>query len=260
MRRTCWSSTAGSLSLPLMPSSSSSSSGIVFQRKNDSFDASSRSLIGVGVAGAQPRGDALAPVEEERARQQAGDGAADAALEAAVLHAVLVVGEKLVHVLVGHRPPVGALGQRRDDLSWRSRLRAPSPSSRMADEDALATRRRSEPLRVERALKLERIDAIQPILSAAGREHLQLIVGLGERPALERHADPVRPAGREEADVLQAGVDPIERAVHAPDRRASCLLRRRSPSRRRSCCRASPPAGSRTPCRCPRCGWPCRRR
>ena len=45
MRATCSSSTAGSLSLPLMASSSSSSSGIVFQRKNDSFDASSRSLI-----------------------------------------------------------------------------------------------------------------------------------------------------------------------------------------------------------------------
>ena len=34
-----------SLSLPSMPSCSSSSSGIVFQRKNESFDASSRSLI-----------------------------------------------------------------------------------------------------------------------------------------------------------------------------------------------------------------------
>ena len=53
---------------------------------------------------------------------------------------------------------------------------------------------------------------MQAIQSAAAREHLQLIVGLGKRPALERHADLVR-APAQELDVLQARVDAIERPV-----------------------------------------------
>ena len=140
--------------------------------------------------------------------------AADAALEAAVLHAVLVVLHQLVHVLGRHRPPVGARRQRRDDLSSRTRpARRRSRRCRAATEDALAARRRTDALRVERSLQLERVHAIQAILSAAGREHLQLVVGLGKRPALERHADLVRSGRRGEADVLQPGVDAIQRAV-----------------------------------------------
>jgi len=45
MRFTCRSSTAGWLRRPALARRSSSSSGMVFQRKNDSFDASSRSVM-----------------------------------------------------------------------------------------------------------------------------------------------------------------------------------------------------------------------
>ena len=83
----------------------------------------------------------------------------------------------------------------------------------MATENPLTTRRLAETLRVERTLKLERIHAIQTILAAAGREHLELIIRLGKCPALECDADLVWTGSGEEADVLQAGVDTIERAV-----------------------------------------------
>ena len=52
MRRTCWASVAGSCSLPRSARSSSSSSGMLLQRKNDSRDASSRSLIRYAAPGA----------------------------------------------------------------------------------------------------------------------------------------------------------------------------------------------------------------
>ena len=44
MRRTCFSSTAGSLSLPCAARSISSSSGMLLHRKKDSREASARSL------------------------------------------------------------------------------------------------------------------------------------------------------------------------------------------------------------------------
>ncbi len=45
IRRTCCSSTFGSFNRPAAAMSSSSSSGMLLQMKNDSLDASSRSLI-----------------------------------------------------------------------------------------------------------------------------------------------------------------------------------------------------------------------
>ena len=56
MRWTCLSSVAGSLSLFLLARSSSSSSGIEFHRKNESFDASSRSVIAYFSPGFNPAG------------------------------------------------------------------------------------------------------------------------------------------------------------------------------------------------------------
>src|ERR1700682_2082448 len=52
MRRTCCSSTTGSLSLLRTARSRSSSSGMLLQRKNESREASSRSLMRYGVPGA----------------------------------------------------------------------------------------------------------------------------------------------------------------------------------------------------------------
>ncbi len=84
---------------------------------------------------------------------------------------------------------------------------------RLANEDALTARRQTQALRAKRPAHLERVHTIETILTAAAREHLQLIVGLGERPALERHPDLVRSRGGEELDVLQPSVHAIERAV-----------------------------------------------
>ena len=53
----------------------------------------------VGGPGAQTAGDAFGTVQKERARQQTGDGAPYASLEAPVinvLHAVLVIRQKLI--------------------------------------------------------------------------------------------------------------------------------------------------------------------
>ena len=84
---------------------------------------------------------------------------------------------------------------------------------RVAAEDAVAARRRADALGVERPAHLERVDAIHPVLAAAGREHLLHVVGLGKGAAPERDADPVRAGGGGEADVLQAGVRLVQGAV-----------------------------------------------
>src|SRR5580704_17558742 len=83
----------------------------------------------------------------------------------------------------------------------------------MAAENPCTARRETEAPGVEWTLKLKGAHAIQPILATAWREHLQLIVGLGERPTFECHANLVWSRGRGEADVLQALVDAIQRAV-----------------------------------------------
>ena len=69
------------------------------------------------------------------------------------------------------------------------------------------------PVHIEGAQKLERAHAVGTILPAAGRKHLQLIVGFGETLAPESDADLVRSGRGLELDVLQAGIDAIERAV-----------------------------------------------
>ena len=128
--------------------------------------------------------------------------------------AFFVVLEQLVHVVGGHRAPVRASCQRCNDLFGTSRLRIGLRAfGWMADENALTAGRRTDALRVERSPKLERAHAIHAVLAAAGCEHLQLIVGFGERPAFERHTDSVRSGRGEEADVLQARVDAIKRAT-----------------------------------------------
>src|SRR6185436_8002145 len=106
--------------------------------------------------------DALAAVQEERACQKAGDGAADPALEAAVLHAVLIILAELGHIFAGDGPPVCAPGQGRDDLRRANLLRVGAIG--VAAEDALAARGRTDALGVEWAPNLKGIHAIQPIL------------------------------------------------------------------------------------------------
>ena len=124
----------------------------------------------VDFTGPQPHGDALAPVQKERARQQTGDDTSDASLEAAVFQAVLVIREKLGHVVVGNRSPVCASGHRRDDFFGAELLGIAFIG--VATENSFTTRRRTEPFCVEWTLKLKGIHAVQTILSTAGHEHL----------------------------------------------------------------------------------------
>ena len=106
------------------------------------------------------------------------------------------------------------MASERDDLFRAGRLGLGGRARcRLADEDACAARRLAQTFRVERSQQLERLDAVEPILAAALREHLQLVVGLGKCPALERDADLVRPRRRGELDLLQTRVDTIERTV-----------------------------------------------
>ena len=168
----------------------------------------------VGRTGPHTGRDTLGAIQEERARQESRDRAPHAAFEAAVLHAVVVVGEQLVDVLRGDWPAIRVSCQGRDDLLRAGSLRVRCCTrGGLAAEDARTARRLAQALGVERPLQLERLHAIEAILTAALREHLQLVVGLGEGAALERDTDLVRPGRREELDVLQPRVDPIERTV-----------------------------------------------
>src|SRR5690606_27280090 len=109
--------------------------------------------------------------------------------------AVPVVREELRQVRFAERAAIRAAADLRDDL-----LGAEIgivASVRMAREDALAARHRAQPLRVERSADLERAHAEDPVLAAAGDEHSQLVVRLGERSTAKRDADLVR-AGRRE--------------------------------------------------------------
>src|SRR5205085_6722396 len=98
--------------------------------------------------------------------------AADPAFEA-LFRAFVVVLHQLGHIVSGDRPAIRVFRERRED----------GPRTRglllLTNEDALAARRRTQALRVERSLKLEGVHAIQAILAAAGRDNLQLVVGLG---------------------------------------------------------------------------------
>ena len=83
MRRTCCSSTSGSFSCPAAAASSSSSSGMLLQRKNDSRDASSRSLTRYAVPAATVAGSTLDAEQELRADQQPLERPLDPEVEAA---------------------------------------------------------------------------------------------------------------------------------------------------------------------------------
>src|SRR5580765_4227584 len=103
---------------------------------------------GVRLARAEPRRNVLAAIQEEGARQKSGDAAADAALEASVLRALLVVRHQLFHVVGGHGTAIRALRKRRDDRPRTSDFARIVPcrasSRRVADKDAIAARRRTE--------------------------------------------------------------------------------------------------------------------
>ena len=137
IRRTCRSSTAGLCSSPAIATSSSSSSGMLLQRKNESRDASSRSLIavgrvrrrrrrdparrGTGTAGSPaPRSAPSRCPPRSRRRARACDRTSSALRDR-----------------LGDRPPIGPAHQRRRGSVWRS---AP-PRPRLAGSQTKIRRR-----------------------------------------------------------------------------------------------------------------------
>ncbi len=113
-------------SRPAIARFSSSSSGMLLQRKNDSRDASSTSLIAMRRAGRQARRVALGAEQERRAGQDAREAGADAGVEVAALGArVAVERQRRLDVVVVDRPAEGAPRERREDLVRRTA--APRP-------------------------------------------------------------------------------------------------------------------------------------
>ena len=102
--------------------SSSSSSGMLLHRKNDSRDASSRSLSRYGRAG---RHGSAAPLRRDtgtRGDEDARQRLLDARFEVPVLAALLIEPHQRLDFVVEQRPAIRAAGQRRDDLSRAGRF------------------------------------------------------------------------------------------------------------------------------------------
>ena len=156
MRRTCCSSTAGSLSLPLMARSSSASSGMLLHRKNDSREASSRSLMGYARSNASFGSVRLRrTVSGSRSMRNRNAGLVSIArnaismpvLEAPLGATLLVEAEQRLHFVARRQ----AADRRAAPApsGWFSRTRFRSAGRRPAGEDAPAARRIAEARRVE---------------------------------------------------------------------------------------------------------------
>ena len=118
--------------------------------------------------------------------------------ETSLLHAIGVILHQVGDVVIRHRAAISALRQVGENLLRAGFGRFGFVFGRIADEDAVAAGRGTEAFGIEGTQQLERVDAVQTILTAAGRKHLQLIVGLSETLAAESDADAVRPGGGRE--------------------------------------------------------------
>ena len=117
IRRTCRSRTAGSSSCRRSATANSSSSGMLLHRKNDSRDASSRSLSRYAPLALASAGRiAFNPEEKlriDRAHARGRPGCRPRSRRAGPTRRTRGASD----VLVGHRPPIGAARQRAQDLS-----------------------------------------------------------------------------------------------------------------------------------------------
>ena len=98
------------------PASSSSSSGMLLHRKNESRDASSRSLMRYGVSGATSAGSRSTRNRNSGLTSRPLQRRARCRRRSRLLAPSRVEREQRLQVRVGHRPAVGAARQRREDL------------------------------------------------------------------------------------------------------------------------------------------------
>ena len=183
-------------------SGSSSSSGRLLHRKNDSREASSRSL-----SVRTPSAAALDAIQEVRAGEDRRERVAHAALEAAALAALLVEAHQRREIFVGHRPAERAAARDCAMIclgagALLGRLR------RLADEDLAGGSAESlRPLTLTGPLHLEGVHRLTRCCppSSARRSRRTPLVALGVAAAQERHRDVVLAGRGVETDVASAG-------------------------------------------------------
>ncbi len=125
MRRTCCSSTAGDFSLPWLATFSSSSSGMLLQRKNDKRDASSRSSRRYALPAGTSAGSRSTRNTNRGLARMACRAASNAGVEIALAPALL---EKAEQRLAGRRRSPAAdthAGSRCRESPWRTPVRRP---------------------------------------------------------------------------------------------------------------------------------------
>ena len=187
IRRTWRSSTAGSFSRPCSAASSSSASGIVLHRKNESRDASSTSLIRCAAAGPGAGRVALDAEQELRRHEHRLDGGLDAARRNPPLAAALLV-ERVERLDVGarHGTPERAVRERGENRARAGRLlRRPLGA---ADENRRAARGLAAPGRLVRTADDQPAD-VRP-----RRRHVEPLHARAAQSQIDRPRDPDRPA------------------------------------------------------------------
>ena len=242
MRRTCCSSIGGFVSCPRSARSSRRSSGMLLHRKNDSREASSRSLSRY-VAAVEPsrRRIAMHAQQEVGIDEHALERELNARVEAAAVAPAVVeeLEQRLARRLAS---PAGDRRAARASTGSSSRRRARRPRSRAGRRRSRGGSACPSPVPVDRVrtADLDRADARVVHVDLVVRQHpaaLQRLRQAFRLPQLphERHADDARSRLDRHAD-LEPGVAG----------RSACTLpireRRQSPARRRR--RSSPrPAG-----------------
>ena len=119
--RVCFSSSSGRLSLPRIAASSSSSSGMLLHRKNESREASSRSLMRYDAAGGGVLRIGFDAEQELRVDQHGAQRSPDSRIEISVGPPLAIQRHRPLDLRFRDRPAIGAPHQRRRESSSRTR-------------------------------------------------------------------------------------------------------------------------------------------
>ena len=191
---------------------------MLLHRKNDSREASSRSVIRSSLGGRRFRAE-----DELRIRQDQTEALLDAGLES-LAASRFVTGEHGTHVGLSHRTTIRAPRQRRQDGPGTGRF--VDGALWTAAEHPAAARRVARTGRIEWSRHREVIDerqAVHVLKVVVALVRLQRLVRLGSVAAVERHPHHVR-AGFDLDPRLQPLVDHVGGFGHVPIRREVVLL------------------------------------